>query len=298
MRPYPLIIDIEKRPVFVIGGGRVALRKVEGLLESGAKVIVVSPKLDKDLKAFADSGHIQWIAEPFDESVLDEQPEAALVFGATDNRDVNLKIHDAAIKRKIPCNIADVPDLCTFIVPAVVSRGDLVISISTGGSSPALARRIREDLENQYGPEYAEMTSILAELRKQVLSAGRSSEQNKELFMRIVDSDLLSAIKAKDRRRVLKILTEILPNVANNLIVVATLEMARAVLLEAALSFLGLGVQPPLPSWGLMVSEGRDFMFFQPWLITIPGVALFMLVLSVNLLGDGIRDVTAPESRG
>ena len=189
-----------------------ALRKVTGLLESGAEVIVVSPKLEQGLEELVDSGDIQWIAESFDDSILDLRPETALVFGATDNRDVNLKIHAAAVKRKIPCNIADVPELCTFIVPAVVSRGDLVISISTGGSSPALARRIREDLENQYGPEYAEMTSILAELRKQVLSAGTSSEQNKELFMRIVDSDLLSAIKAKDRKRALEILTEILPN--------------------------------------------------------------------------------------
>ena len=93
------------------------------------------------------------------------------------------------------------------------------------------------------------------------------------------------------------LITEITPNIMNHLIVVATLEIAHAVLLEAALSFLGLGVQPPLPSWGLMVSEGREVMFFLPFMITIPGIALFMLVLSVNLLGDGIRDVTAPENR-
>lgn len=91
---------------------------------------------------------------------------------------------------------------------------------------------------------------------------------------------------------------EILPNVMNQLIVVATLEFAHAVLLEAALSFLGLGVQPPLPSWGLMVSEGRNYILFDPWLIAIPGAALFLLLLAVNLLGDGARDVTAPESRG
>jgi len=88
-----------------------------------------------------------------------------------------------------------------------------------------------------------------------------------------------------------------MPNVLNNLVVVATLEMANAILLEAALSFLGLGVQPPTPSWGLMVSEGKDFLFFEPWLITIPGVALLVLVLAINLVGDGIRDVTAPENR-
>ena len=90
---------------------------------------------------------------------------------------------------------------------------------------------------------------------------------------------------------------EILPNVADALIVVATLEMAHAILLEAALSFLGLGVQPPFPSWGLMIAEGKDYLFFEPWLVTIPGVVLFVLVLAINLLGDGIRDVTAPDGR-
>jgi peptide/nickel transport system permease protein len=94
------------------------------------------------------------------------------------------------------------------------------------------------------------------------------------------------------------LLTEVLPNALNNLIVVATLEMANAILLEAALSFLGLGVQPPLPSWGLMLSEAKPFMFFSPWLITIPGTMLFLLVLAINLLGDGVRDLTAPENRG
>lgn len=93
------------------------------------------------------------------------------------------------------------------------------------------------------------------------------------------------------------LISEILPNVMNQLIVVATLEFAHAVLLEAALSFLGLGVQPPLPSWGLMIAEGRNYILFDPWLIAIPGLALFLLLLAVNLLGDGVRDVTAPENR-
>ena len=93
------------------------------------------------------------------------------------------------------------------------------------------------------------------------------------------------------------LLTEIMPNIFNNLIVVITLEMAHAILLEAALSFLGLGVQPPTPSWGLMVSEGKNMMLFEPWLVLIPGVVLFLLVLAINLMGDGLRDVTAPEGR-
>jgi peptide/nickel transport system permease protein len=93
------------------------------------------------------------------------------------------------------------------------------------------------------------------------------------------------------------LISELLPNIFNNFIVVATLEIAHAMLLEAALSFLGMGVQPPLPSWGLMIAEAKDFMFFNPWMITIPGTILSLLVLSINLMGDGIRDITAPEAR-
>ncbi|WP_206054305.1 MULTISPECIES: ABC transporter permease [Sulfitobacter] len=91
--------------------------------------------------------------------------------------------------------------------------------------------------------------------------------------------------------------SDVLPNISNHIIVIATLEMAHAILLEAALSFLGLGVQPPTPSWGLMISDAKGLMFFDGWLIAVPGTALFMLVLAINLLGDGLRDVTAPEDR-
>jgi peptide/nickel transport system permease protein len=90
---------------------------------------------------------------------------------------------------------------------------------------------------------------------------------------------------------------EVLPNVMSNLVVIASYEMAQAILLEAALSFLGLGVQPPLPSWGLMVSEAKEVMLFEPWMIMLPGAAICVLVLTINLLGDGIRDATAPEGR-
>lgn len=90
---------------------------------------------------------------------------------------------------------------------------------------------------------------------------------------------------------------EILPNIAPHLVVVATLEVALAILLESVLSFLGLGVPPPLPSWGLMIAEGKDYMFFDPWVIMIPGVALFVLVLGINLLGDGLRDLYGVRRR-
>ena len=113
----------------------------------------------------------------------------------------------------------------------------------------------------------------------------------------IRNQDYIPAAEAVGCSTTRILLTEIMPNILNNLVVVATLEMANAILLEAALSFLGLGVQPPMPSWGLMISEGKDFLFFEPWLISIPGLALFVLVFAINLVGDGIRDVTAPENR-
>lgn len=109
--------------------------------------------------------------------------------------------------------------------------------------------------------------------------------------------DYVAAAQAMGCSTLRVLMTEIMPNIVNNLIVVITLEVARAVIVEAALSFLGLGVQPPQPSWGLMISEAKGYMFFKPWLICIPGLALFSLVLSINLLGDGLRDVTAPEHR-
>jgi peptide/nickel transport system permease protein len=91
---------------------------------------------------------------------------------------------------------------------------------------------------------------------------------------------------------------DILPSIANALVVVATLEVGQAIVLEAALSFLGLGVPAPIPSWGLMLSEGKSYILFDPWMITVPGICLFLLVLSINMLGDGLQDAMAPEARG
>ncbi len=113
----------------------------------------------------------------------------------------------------------------------------------------------------------------------------------------IVRTDYVAAAQAIGCSTPRILFMEILPNILNALIVVATLEVAHAILLEAALSFLGLGVQPPLPSWGLMISEGKQYMFFSPWVIGVPATALIFLVLAINLVGDGLRDVTAPENR-
>jgi precorrin-2 dehydrogenase / sirohydrochlorin ferrochelatase len=212
---YPIMMSLEGKRVVVVGGGSVAARKVSSLLESGAAPAVISPELRGGLKKLSEQGKIDWLPEPFEEALLDRYPDAVLVFGATDRREVNVKIHKAATDRRIPCNIADVPDLCTFIVPAVITQGELMIAVSTGGSSPALARRIREDLQRRFGPEYAEMTRVMGELRKLVLRTGSSSDENKKLFTEIVDSEILTALRNNDREKALAILKMILPQEVN-----------------------------------------------------------------------------------
>ena len=113
--------------------------------------------------------------------------------------------------------------------------------------------------------------------------------------MQIRNLDYVNAARCAGASTAHLLIKEIVPNIASHLAVVATLEMALAILLEAALSFLGLGVPPPLPSWGLMIAEGKDYMFFSPWVIMVPGVALFVLVLGINLVGDGLRNLLGSE---
>jgi peptide/nickel transport system permease protein len=109
--------------------------------------------------------------------------------------------------------------------------------------------------------------------------------------------DYITSAKIAGASSIRILATEILPNLMNHLIVVLTLTMATAIVIEASLSFLGVGVQPPTPSWGIMIAEGKEHIFFRPWLVMIPGLSLFLLVLSINLLGDGLRDVTSPQGR-
>jgi peptide/nickel transport system permease protein len=113
--------------------------------------------------------------------------------------------------------------------------------------------------------------------------------------MQIRNLDYVNAARCAGASTPHLLINEIVPNIASHLAVVATLEMALAILLEAALSFLGLGVPPPLPSWGLMIAEGKDYMFFSAWVIMVPGVALFVLVLGINLVGDGLRNLLGSE---
>jgi len=199
VRYYPLFLDISRRRCVVVGGGSVAERKVERLLACGARVEVVDRRLTPALAAMKAEGVIVHHDADYDEAQL---RGAFLVIGATDSDTVNERIARDARALAIPVNIVDDPLRCDFILPSVVERGDLLIAVSTGGKSPALAKRLRKELEEAYGPEYGVLIEILGELRGKVMDGGRSSDENSKLFEAVVRSDILEYIRAKRWGRV------------------------------------------------------------------------------------------------
>lgn len=189
---YPVCLDISNRKCVVVGGGDVAERKVLHLLECGAAVDVVGMTLTDALKTMAGSGRIGWIEAPYEDRFLEG---AFLAIGATDRTEVNRRVYEDARKRGILVNVVDVPACCDFIVPSVVRRGDLTVAVSTGGRSPALAKKIREDLETRYGPEYSDFLRIMGKIREKIVGSGQGSESNRRVFEEILRSPLLECIR-------------------------------------------------------------------------------------------------------
>lgn len=190
---YPVCLDLRGRPCVVIGGGAVAARKVEGLLECGARVTVVAPALAPGLRALVDQGQIEARPRPYADGDL---AGAALAIAATDERDVNARVAAEAQARGVWLNAADDPERCDFILPAVIRRGDLQIAISTGGRSPALARRVREDLERLLPAEYADLLPLLADVRAELRHEG--VDVPPERWQSAVDDYVLARLRAGD----------------------------------------------------------------------------------------------------
>lgn len=194
MRYYPLFLDITGRKCVVIGGGNVAERKVERLLDCGARVEVVGKSLTPLLAAWNGEGKVVHRDADYEDSCL---VGAFLVIGATDDEAVNGRIARDARALGISVNIVDDPTRCDFLLPSIVERGDLSIAVSTGGRSPALAKKLRKELETVYGPEYAIMLEIMGKLRGKVIAGGRSSDENRACFEAVVSSEILDHIRAK-----------------------------------------------------------------------------------------------------
>ena len=202
---YPVNLDITNRRCVIIGGGDVAERKAERLIECGAQVTIVSRLLTPLLEERKKSSKIQHIDKDYEEKVLHG---AFMVIGATDRNEINAQISQDALSLGILVNIVDDPDKCNFILPSLVQQGDLSIAISTGGKSPALAKKLREDMQQQYGPEYQVLLRIMGSLRKKVLTQSYAPQDNKALFVDLVHSDILQAIRDGNRDLVNKIIHE------------------------------------------------------------------------------------------
>ena len=207
MKYYPVNLDIRNRKCLVVGGGTVGTRKVMTLLNCGAKVTVVSSDVAEKLQELSDSDAIKLEKRPFQISDLDQM---FLVIGATDNPELNRQIHAEAERLGMLCNIADRPEDCNFILPAIVNRDDLIIAISTSGKSPAFAKKIRKDLEKVFGSEYAEFLKLMGNIRNKLLSEDHEPEAHKHLFEQLIKRDLVKMIKDRNIAAVNSLLLDIL----------------------------------------------------------------------------------------
>jgi precorrin-2 dehydrogenase / sirohydrochlorin ferrochelatase len=197
MHLFPLFLKLEGRPCVIVGAGPIAEGKIEGLLDTGAHLRVVAPEATEKIREWDRSAKLEWHQRPFQPSDLDGM---FLVVASTNSTPLHEQIFAEAQKRQVLCNIVDVPHLCDFYYPAVVRRGPLQIAISTSGQSPALAQRLRKDLEIQFGPEYEQWLTHLASLRDQLQSDKTlDPEERKRQLHAAVTSESFSAFQSQPK---------------------------------------------------------------------------------------------------
>lgn len=204
MKYYPIFLNVKDRPCLVAGGGQVGARKAKTLVSAGAWVTVVSPEFCDHL---AEMPGIRKIKRCFDPKDLDQ---IFLVFAATGDTGVNRQIQKLARKARVLCNSADAPDQGDFILPAVMNRGDLICAVSTCGASPALARKIRMDLDQAYGPEYAMFLVLMKAVREKLLASGHDPEGHKHIFRTMMERNLPGLVAANDVTAIDAVLHELL----------------------------------------------------------------------------------------
>jgi precorrin-2 dehydrogenase/sirohydrochlorin ferrochelatase len=194
MQYYPIFVRLAGRRCMVVGGGALAARKTRGLLDAGARVTVVSPSVVGELQALADDGRIELRSRPYRSGDLDG---FFLAFAATGDDANDRRICGDAQTAGVLLNVIDRTDLCDFIAPAIVSRGDLTVAISTAGTSPAMAKRIRRKLEGDLGMEYALALQVLGRLRQRLFSAATPAAERARIFGAIVDSPFLDLLRQR-----------------------------------------------------------------------------------------------------
>jgi precorrin-2 dehydrogenase/sirohydrochlorin ferrochelatase len=195
---FPMFLKLEARRCLVIGAGTVAEGKIRGLLQAGAVVQVVAPKAVFQIRRWDWEGVLSWKPRAFDPRDLDD---VSIVIAATNSHEVNTRIFHEARLRNVLCNAVDDPENCDFYYPAVVNRGDLQIAISTSGRSPALAQRLRQELEEQFGPEYEAWVEELGEVREQLNATALDPEARKRALHQLASREAFNNKNAAQRGR-------------------------------------------------------------------------------------------------
>ncbi len=194
----------------VVGSGEVGKRKIQSLIDSGAGhvTIIDTRPASAELKPVVKLKNVTFECREFNDDDLDGK---FLVIACTSNEEVNLRISNLCAEREILCNIVDQPDKGSFIVPATVKRGDLTVAISTAGQSPAMAKRIRRELQENFGDEYANILTAMGRIRPLMLGLGLETKENTAVFRTLVNSELLDTMKAGNLDAAIEILKESLP---------------------------------------------------------------------------------------
>jgi len=192
-----MFLKLSARPCLVVGAGTIAESKIASLLEAGARVLVVAPEATAQVRSWTASDNIEWHPRPFEPADLKGM---FLVIAATSSTELHERIYREATHRGVLCNIVDVPPLCDFYYPSVVQRGALQIAISTAGKSPALAQRLRKQLEEQFGPEFEEWLAQLGEVRDKLQSSKLDPEERKRLLHEDASEEAFEAFRRNRRQ--------------------------------------------------------------------------------------------------
>jgi siroheme synthase-like protein len=183
---YIACLNLSEHRALVVGGGRIGLEKIQGLLACDAEVVVVAPDVEPEVASLADGGRVHLIRRRFEPSDLEG---VLLVIAATADTEVNTSVYEAATARNMLVNVVDVPSLCNFVLPAISRRGPIALAVSTSGASPALAKRIRREIEDRVGAEYAELASLLDEQREWAKTTLPTYDDRKVFFESIVEGE-------------------------------------------------------------------------------------------------------------
>lgn len=204
---YIACLNLAGKRALVVGAGRIAEEKIGGLLECEADVVVVAPEAREQVRALNDQGRLTWVAKRFDPSDLDD---AFLVIAATADTGVNTSVFEAAEARQMLVNVVDVPALCNFVLPSIARRGPIALAVSTSGASPALAKRIRREIEERMGPEYAMLATVLDGQREWAKATLPGYDARKAFFESIVegDPDPIELLRAGDVDAVTRLIDE------------------------------------------------------------------------------------------